>query len=99
MKKEFIINTTDLSFDYGDFPGGTYRDIQFNGFNLEVTNDVINIEPFGDCVEIMENVKTLNDLKQFLTEYKRFITKEVFTELLELIKEAEKDGRIDSLPI
>ena len=99
MRFEYILNKTDLSFDYGDFPGGTYKDTQYNGFNIEVENGVINIEPFGDCIEVMQEVKTLPDLKQFITEYKRFITKEVFTELLKFIKEAEKDGRTYLLPI
>lgn len=98
--------TTDFSYDYGDFPGATYGYTQNNGFYIEIDkNDVINIsslEPFGDCVDVMQEVKTLKDLERFITDNYNVIydeNKEVFNELLEFIKENEKDGRTDLLSI
>lgn len=99
MKKQYILNVKDLSFDFGDFPNGTCIDYQYNGFYLEVKNKVINIEPFGECTDVMQDVKTLSDLKQFITENKEFINIEVYSELLEFIKENEKDGRTNLLPV
>lgn len=72
MQIEYVLTKTDLSFDYGDFPGGTYHQYEYNGFRLDVgTNrniDFTTLEPFGDCVEMMENIKNLRDLKRFLTK-------------------------------
>jgi len=97
MKYEYIINTTDLSFDYGD---RTYYDTQYNGFYLELDkNDVINFssfEPFGNCVEAMENVKSLEDLKRFLTgniEYIEDEYKEIINELIYFINENIKEAK------
>ena len=90
MRIEYVLNKTDLSFDYGDFPGGTCVEYQYNGFNIDIDiKDVINIEslePFGDCVEAMKNIKSLKDLKQFLTENFEFIeNKKNINELIYLI--------------
>lgn len=94
MRIEYILNKTDLSFDYGDFPGGTCVEYQYNGFNIDMDiKDVINIEslePFGDCVEMMENIKTLKDLKRFLIENFEFIddeNKKVINELIYFLNE------------
>lgn len=95
MRIEYILNRTDLSFDYSDYR--THYEYKYNGFNIDIDiKDVINIdslEPFGDCVDVMQDVKTLNDLKQFITDNYNVIddeNKEVFNELLEFIKEQEK---------
>lgn len=90
MQIEYVLTKTDLSFDYGDFPGGTCVEYQYNGFNIDIdVKGVINIEslePFGDCVEMMENIKTLKDLKRFLTENFEFIeNKKNINELIYLI--------------
>lgn len=108
MKFEYILNKTDVSFDYSDYR--TCYEYQYNGFNIEIDkNDVINIkslEPFGDCIEMMENIKTLKDLKRFLTENFEFIddeNKKVINELIYFInknlKMEVKNGRTDLLPL
>lgn len=88
MRVEYILNKTDLSFDYSDYR--TCHEWQYNGFNIDIDiKDVINIEslePFGDCVEMMENIKTLKDLKRFLIENFEFIeNKKNINELIYLI--------------
>lgn len=88
MRIEYILNKTDLSFDYSDYR--THYEYQYNGFNIDINNkDVINIEtlePFGECVEIMQDIKTLTDLKRFLTENFEFIeNKKNINELIYLI--------------
>lgn len=88
MRIKYILNTTDKSFDYGDFPGSTHYDIYDNGFILDINNYIINIsslELFGDCEELMEDVKTLNDLKRFLTEYFEEIENEYKRSIKDLI--------------
>lgn len=106
MRIEYILNKTDLSFDYSDYR--THYEWQYNGFNIDIDiKDVINIEslePFGDCVEMMENIKTLKDLKQFLIENFEFIeNKKNINELIYLInknlKMEVKNGRTDLLPL
>lgn len=110
MQIEYVLNKTDLSFDYSDFPGGTCIEYQYNGFNIDIDiKDVINIEslePFGDCVEMMGNIKTLKDLKRFLTENFEFIddeNKKVINELIYFINKNIKmeveNGRTDLLPL
>lgn len=88
MQIEYVLTKTDLSFDYSDYR--TCYEWQYNGFNIDIdVKGVINIEslePFGDCVEIMENIKTLKDLKRFLTENFEFIeNKKNINELIYLI--------------
>lgn len=108
MKFEYILNKTDVSFDYSDYR--TCYEYQYNGFNIDIdVKDVINIEslePFGDCIEMMENIKTLKDLKRFLTKNFEFIddeNKEVINELIYFInknlKMEVKNGRTDLLPL
>ena len=108
MRVEYILNKTDLSFDYSDYR--THYELQYNGFNIDIDiKDVINIEslePFGDCVEMMENIKTLKDLKRFLIENFEFIddeNKKVINELIYFInknlKMEVKNGRTDLLPL
>lgn len=88
MQIEYVLTKTDLSFDYSDYR--TCYEWQYNGFNIDIdVKGVINIEslePFGDCVEMMENIKTLKDLKRFLTENFEFIeNKKNINELIYLI--------------
>lgn len=88
MQIEYVLTKTDLSFDYGDYR--TCYEWQYNGFNIDIdVKGVINIEslePFGDCVEMMENIKILKDLKRFLTENFEFIeNKKNINELIYLI--------------
>lgn len=105
MRIKYILNTTDTSFDYGDFPGSTCICYQENGFYLEIYNGVINIdsfEPFGVYLGQEEYIKTLSDLKRFITDNFNLIDKEyieLFKRLLEIIKRNEKDGRTDLLPV
>lgn len=94
MQYEYILNNTELSFDYGDFPGSCYGWTEKNGFYLDIdVNNIINISSlklFGDCEELMKDVKTLDDLKRFLIDNFEFIEngyKEVINELLEFINE------------
>lgn len=108
MRFEYILNKTDVSFDYSDYR--TCYEYQYNGFNIEIDkNDVINIEslePFGDCIEAMENIKSLKDLKQFLTtnlktvenEYKSVINELIYFINKNLKMEVE-NGRTDLLPL
>lgn len=88
MQIEYVLTKTDLSFDYSDYR--TCYEWQYNGFNIDIdVKGVINIEslePFGDCVEMMENIKTLKDLKRFLTDNFEFIeNKKNINELIYLI--------------
>lgn len=88
MQIEYVLTKTDLSFDYSDYR--TCYEWQYNGFNIDIdVKGVINIEslePFGDCVEMMENIKTLKDLKRFLTENFEFVeNKKNINELIYLI--------------
>lgn len=110
MIYEYVLSTTDYTFDCGDYPATNYGWIEKNGFDLEIDkNDVINIKslkPFGDCAEIMKDIKSLTDLKRFLTENFEFIEneyKEVINELLEFINEnikmEVKNGRTDLLSV
>jgi hypothetical protein len=88
MQIEYVLTKTDLSFDYSDYR--TCYEWQYNGFNIDIdVKGVINIEslePFGDCVEMMENIKSLKDLKRFLTDNFEFIeNKKNINELIYLI--------------
>ena len=98
MRYEYIFYTTDESFDFGDFPGGTCSQTEYHGFSVEIDKenniDISSLEWFGDYYKTQ--IKTLQGLKEFIKTHLNEVEEistivdtytniELFEELIELI--------------
>lgn len=70
---DYIFYTKDESFDYGDFPGGTCNCITEHGFSIDVNKDdfvdIKTLQPLGDYADSMKDIKTLEELKEFIIKH------------------------------
>ena len=100
MRYEYIFYERDVTFDYGDFPGGTCSGIEKNGFSIEIDKDdnvdVSSLEGFGDFQFIERDIKSPDALIDFIENHKMYIestndtpvemNKELFEELVKFLK-------------
>jgi hypothetical protein len=101
MKLDYNFYETDESFDFGDFPGGTFISTEKHGFSIEhvsKTNklDINSLKAYGDYEE-MNNIKSLEELKEYILSHldevqdfdyeSRYTNREIFEELIEIIDE------------
>ena len=107
MKYDYIFYTTDGSFDYGDFPGGTYHCLDYHGFSIDMDErdwiDIASLEAYGDYCEMEDKCKSLEELKIYLInhlhevrEYEEhkeysFTNLEIFKELIDLINDCLRE--------
>lgn len=102
MKYDYIFYVTDESFDYGDFPGSSYYEKNNHGFSIDIDSnnviDIASLTPFGDFYSEMKNIKTLEELKQYLEiklkevkeweiEESQFTNLEIFEELIKFLQQ------------
>lgn len=90
MKYDYIFYETDDSFDYGDFPGGTCYCIGQHGFSIDITTDnkvdINTLEPYGDYLYEMKEIKTHKQLKNYLLKHLHEAEdKASFNELIQII--------------
>ena len=94
MEIEFIYYESDESFDYGDFPGGTYAYFEPHGFKVEIDkNDNVLINTLvglGDFYSEIKKIKTIDEFLKFLFENEKYITNPddmaVYQEIIEFTK-------------
>lgn len=99
---ELYFYTTDESFSYGDWSwGGVCHQTGYHGFSVDVdihnNIDMSTFEPEGDYLVEMENIKTLEELKEYLAshlhevrqwdEYSDIKNIDTFKEFIQLIDE------------
>lgn len=100
MIYDFIYYTTDESFDYGDFAGGTYHQVCLHGFSIELTKDdkplIETLDGYGDFAVEINEIKTLKQLKDFILKNMNEIRdsgtkEEIFLELVSFIDDWGKN--------
>ena len=94
MEIEFVYYESDESFDYGDFPGGTYVSFEPHGFKVEIDkNDNVLINTLvglGDFYSEIKKIKTIDEFLKFLFENEKYITnpddEPVYQEIIEFAR-------------
>ena len=73
MRFSFDFYTTDDSFDYGDFPGGTCYQLGYHGFYIDADNDnrldLDSLKGYGDFARMEDDISSLEDLKEFIVQH------------------------------
>ena len=97
MRYEYIFYTTDESFDFWDFPGGTCNQTEYHGFTVDIDKenniDISSLKWLGDYSETQ--ITTLQGLKEFIKTHLNEVEEigesltytniELFEEFIELI--------------
>lgn len=105
MRYEYNFYITDESFDYGDFPGATFRETVKHGFSIEINADnnvnINTLQSYGDYSSLQDEIKSLSELKDYieshLSEIEEHDENEIITnyylflELTDFIKDQIKE--------